>query len=107
MKYNSWHQGSIDLSKIGFFLTTSEAEAQLEVDLSQVQQCPLHDISTTAVPPRPWSPMHELDGAHATEFHTRTSLRSRICAQALASLCLRCQVSCSELMQVCAESGQL
>ena len=39
MQYNSWHQGSIDLSKIGFFLTTSEAEAQLEVDLSQVQQC--------------------------------------------------------------------
>lgn len=34
--FNSWHQGSIDLSKIGFFLTTSEAEAQLEVDLSQV-----------------------------------------------------------------------
>ena len=35
--FNSWHQGSIDLAKIGFFLTTSEAEAQLEVDLSQVQ----------------------------------------------------------------------
>lgn len=34
--FNSWHQGSIDLAKIGFFLTTSEAEAQLEVDLSQV-----------------------------------------------------------------------
>ena len=34
--FNSWHQGSIDPSKIGFFLTTSEAEAQLEVDLSQV-----------------------------------------------------------------------
>lgn len=34
--FNSWHQGSIDPSNIGFFLTTSEAEAQLEVDLSQV-----------------------------------------------------------------------
>ena len=32
-----WHQGSIDLSQIGFFVTTSEAEAQLEVALSQVR----------------------------------------------------------------------
>ena len=33
-----WHQGSIDLSQIGFFVTTSEAEAQLEVALSQVRR---------------------------------------------------------------------
>lgn len=99
MKYNSWHQGSIDLSKIGFFLTTSEAEAQLEVDLSQVQHGLLPDIQTTAVPSRTESQMQGLDGAHATEFDTRMSWGSRICAQALASLC-RCQVSFSELMQI-------
>lgn len=34
--FNYWHKGSIDLSQIGFFVTTSEAEAQLEVDLAQV-----------------------------------------------------------------------
>lgn len=34
--FNYWHKGTIDLSKIGFFVTTSEAEAQLEVDLAQV-----------------------------------------------------------------------
>ena len=100
MKYNSWHQGSIDLSKIGFFLTTSEAEAQLEVDLSQVQQCLLPDIPTTALSPCPWSPMQGLDGAPATESYTRMSWGSCICAQALALLCLRCQVSSSEVMQV-------
>ena len=32
-----WHQGSIDLSQLGFFVTTSEAEGQLEVALSEVQ----------------------------------------------------------------------
>lgn len=35
-KFNSWHQGSIDLSEIGLFVTTAEAEAQLEVELAQV-----------------------------------------------------------------------
>lgn len=35
-----WHQGQIDLSQIGFFVTTSEAEAQLEVALSQVSKAP-------------------------------------------------------------------
>ncbi len=34
--FNYWHKGSIDLTQIGFFVTTSEAEAQLEIDLAQV-----------------------------------------------------------------------
>ncbi|KAK9909735.1 hypothetical protein WJX75_006715 [Coccomyxa subellipsoidea] len=33
--FNYWHKGSIDLTQIGFFVTTSEAEAQLEIDLAQ------------------------------------------------------------------------
>ena len=34
--FQYWHQGAMDLTQIGFFVTTLEAEAQLEVDLAQV-----------------------------------------------------------------------
>lgn len=38
--FQYWHQGAMDLTQIGFFVTTLEAEAQLEIDLAQVRLPP-------------------------------------------------------------------
>ena len=84
--FQYWHQGAMDLTQIGFFVTTLEAEAQLEIDLAQVRSPPWRACVALFLTPRAANPWVAADSLQSGSSQLADCARCGWCAQGACAL---------------------